>query len=119
MTAMNDVAPHLASIPLPDVTIAVTLAAIFTGSLVSGLAGFAFSAIAGAILLHWLPPAQAVHLLLACSIMSQLFSIAKLRNAIAWRQCAPFVVGGLAGIPLGGALLSGLDAHIFAAAFGC
>jgi len=116
---MIDLAAQLNSIPLPDGAIAATLAAIFAGSLVSGLAGFAFSAISGAILLHWLSPTQAVPLLLACSITTQLFSIAKLRHAIAWRQCAPFLVGGLAGIPLGGMLLSGLDARVFAVGFGC
>jgi uncharacterized membrane protein YfcA len=116
---MIDVAAQLISIPMPDATIVVKLAAIFVGSLVSGLAGFAFSAIAGAILLHWLSPIEVVPLLLACSITAQVFSIAKLRHAMAWRQCAPFLVGGLAGIPLGGAILSGLDAHVFAVAFGC
>jgi hypothetical protein len=39
-----------------DITIAVTLAAVFAGSLAAGLAGFAFSAIAGALLFHWLSP---------------------------------------------------------------
>ena len=42
--------------------------AVFCGAFVSGLAGFAFSAVAGAILLHVLPPLEAVPLMMACSI---------------------------------------------------
>src|SRR5581483_2155119 len=41
---------------------------VFLGSVVSGLAGFAFSAIAGSLLLHWMTPLEMVPLLPACSI---------------------------------------------------
>jgi len=118
MTSMISMPEQLGWILSPDPTIAITLGAVFAGSLVSGLAGFAFSAIAGALLLHWLSPSQAVPLLLACSITCQLFSIAKLRHAMQWRRCAPFMVGGLAGIPFGAMLLSSVDGRIFAAGFG-
>jgi hypothetical protein len=37
-------------------------AAVFLGGIVSGLAGFAFSAVAGAILLHVLAPVLAIPL---------------------------------------------------------
>jgi uncharacterized protein len=46
---MTDLLPNL----LPVVVLSV---AAFAGALVSGLAGFAFSAVAGAILLHFFPP---------------------------------------------------------------
>ncbi len=42
--------------------------AVFLGSFVSGLAGFAFSAAAGVILLHILAPQEAVPLMMACSL---------------------------------------------------
>ncbi len=96
----------------------LTVGAIFIGALAAGLAGFAFSAIAGALLLHWLDPAVAVPLLLACSITTQLVSIAKLWRSMQWRRCLPFLAGGLAGIPLGAMLLRTLDPHLFATGFG-
>jgi hypothetical protein len=96
----------------------VTMTAVFAGALVAGLAGFAFSAIAGAILFHWLPPVEAVPLLLACSITTQVFGIARLWRAIRWRDCAPYVLGGMLGIPLGACLLARLDADVFVASFG-
>ena len=71
--------------PAIDAQLAVAILAIFAGAITAGLAGFAFSAIAGAILFHWLPPVEAVPLLLACSITTQLFSMARLWNAMRWR----------------------------------
>jgi hypothetical protein len=49
--------------------------AAFSGAVVSGLAGFAFSAVAGAILLHLMPPIEAVPLMMACSILVQVTSL--------------------------------------------
>lgn len=99
----------------PDLIVVLS---VFAGALVAGLAGFAFSAIAAAVLSHWTAPIEFVPLLLACSITTQLFSIARLWRAMQWRRCAPFVAGGLAGIPLGTALLRDTDPHLFAACFG-
>ena len=95
-----------------------TLLSIFAGSLAAGLAGFAFSAISGAMLFHWLAPIDAVPLLLACSITTQLFSISRLWHTMRWRQCFPYLAGGFAGIPVGAKLLEGVSPHTFAAGFG-
>jgi uncharacterized membrane protein YfcA len=105
-------------IPVHQPHALVTMLAVFAGALVAGLAGFAFSAIAGAILFHWLPPVEAVPLLLACSITTQVFGVARLWRAIRWRDCAPYVLGGLLGIPLGAHLLARLNADVFVASFG-
>jgi uncharacterized membrane protein YfcA len=101
-----------------DMTLAMTLMSIFAGSLAAGLAGFAFSAISGAILFHWVAPVEAVPLLLVCSITTQLFSITSLWRTMRWRQSLPYLAGGLAGIPVGARLLATLNAHTFAAGFG-
>jgi len=81
-------------------TLIATLLVTFAGSLAAGLAGFAFSAVTGAILFHLVAPIDAVPLLLACSITTQLFSISKLWHTMQWRQCLPYLVGGFAGIPI-------------------
>jgi len=109
---------HIASLLTGNITLAATLLSIFLGSVAAGLAGFAFSAIAGALLFHWLAPIQAVPLLLACSITTQLFSITKLWHTMKWRECVPYLVGGLVGIPVGTILLQGINPHAFAAGFG-
>ncbi|MGN6570000.1 MAG: sulfite exporter TauE/SafE family protein [Pseudolabrys sp.] len=99
-------------------TLVVSIVSIFAGSLAAGLAGFAFSAISGAILFHWIAPVEAVPLLLVCSITTQLFSVTKLWRTMQWRQCVPYLVGGLIGIPVGARLLTDVDARTFAAGFG-
>jgi uncharacterized membrane protein YfcA len=108
----------LVSVPPPTVTLVITFVSIFIGALAAGLAGFAFSATAGAILFHWLPPIEAVPLLLACSITAQLFCISRLWDTMQWRQCLPYLVGGIAGIPVGARLLAGFSPHAFASGFG-
>jgi uncharacterized membrane protein YfcA len=95
-----------------------TFVSIFVGSLAAGLAGFAFSAVTGALLFHWLTPSAAVPLLLACSITTQLFSITALRKTMQWKECIPLLLGGLPGIPVGAYLLQHLGPESFAAFFG-
>jgi uncharacterized membrane protein YfcA len=109
---------YVASILANHTVLIVTLVIIFAGSLAAGLAGFAFSAITGAILFHLMAPKDVVPLLLACSITTQLFSISKLWHTMQWRQCFPYLLGGFAGIPIGAELLKSFDAHVLAAGFG-
>lgn len=111
-------AHDIGSILANQASLLATFFIIFAGSLAAGLAGFAFSAITGAGLFHLLAPVEAVPLLLACSITTQLFSISKLWPTMQWRQCFPYLVGGFAGIPFGAALLKAFDPRIFAAGFG-
>ena len=73
--------------------------AVFAGAVVSGFTGFAFSAVAGAILLHVLPPAEAVPLMMVCSVLVQGASLVSLRRSVDWRGTLNFVAGGLVGLP--------------------
>src|SRR3954447_25596040 len=86
-------------------------AAAFSGALVSGLAGFAFSAAAGAILLHALPPLEAVPLMMACSVGVQAANLLALRKNIQWRSSLPLIIGGLLGIPIALYILQHADTH--------
>jgi uncharacterized membrane protein YfcA len=92
--------------------------AVFCGAFVSSLAGFAFSAVAGAILLHVLPPLEAVPLMMACSITVQATNLWALRKSIRWKQSSVTVVGGLLGVPIAVWLLQEADARIFRESFG-
>ncbi len=60
--------------------------AVFLGAFVSGFAGFAFSAVAGAILLQVLPPMEAVPLMMLCSVGVQAANLWALRQAIQWQM---------------------------------
>lgn len=78
------------------------MAVVLFASLLSSIAGFAFSAICGGILLRLIPdPVQAVQVLMVCSIAIQAYSVSRLWNEIAWPQLGIFVLGGIAGLPVG------------------
>ena len=93
-------------------------AGIFAGALVSGLMGFAFSAVAGAVLLHVLPPTEAVPLMMACSILTQSVSLFALRRSVQWRGSAKLIAGGMVGVLPAIWLLYHVDAKIFRIGFG-
>jgi uncharacterized membrane protein YfcA len=91
---------------------------VFSGAFVSGLAGFAFSAVAGAVLLHLLQPLEAVPLMMACSVGVQATNLWALRRSIEWRQSLMLVCGGLLGVPIAVWLLHAADARTFREGFG-
>ncbi len=92
--------------------------AVFAGALVSGFAGFAFSAVAGALLLHVLPPAEAVPLMMVCSIVVQATSLVVLRRKMDWQGSTVFLAGGALGIPPALLLLQHSDTQTFREGFG-
>ncbi len=92
--------------------------AVFFGAFVSGLAGFAFSAVAGAILLHMFEPLEAVPLMMACSVGVQGTNLWALRKSIQWRDSLILIGGGVLGVPLALWLLHNTDPRTFQKLFG-
>jgi uncharacterized membrane protein YfcA len=91
---------------------------VFAGATVSGLVGFAFSAVAGGILVHILRPSDAVPLMMVCSIGVQGASLLFLRHKMEWRGSMMFIVGGAFGILPGLYLLFHLDTATLRVGFG-
>jgi uncharacterized protein len=85
---------------------------------VSSMAGFAFSAVAGAILLHLLRPSEAIPLMMACSISVQASNLVIMRNQMRWKQSLFLIAGGVLALPFALALLQGGNTHILRIAFG-
>jgi uncharacterized protein len=80
--------------------------AIFLAATASSIAGFAFSAICGAILFHILgKPVHVVEIMLMCSIGIQSISVVTLKNSINLQYLSRFIFGGLVGLPVGVYLL--------------
>lgn len=92
--------------------------AVFFGAFVSGFSGFAFSAVAGAILLHMFQPLEAVPLMMACSVGVQLANLWALRRSIQWKASLILIFGGLLGVPMALWLLHNTDARTFQQLFG-
>ena len=96
-----------------------TVAAVGVAALLSGIAGFAFSAICGAMLFQFRhDTVGVVQIMLICSIANQSLSVWELRRDILPVAVAPFLAGGLIGVPTGVWLLLHLDASTYVRALG-
>jgi len=92
-------------------------------AVMSGLSGFGFSAI-GALCLCFLPPQLGVPLLMTLSSANQLMSLGQLKADLKpigqwWPDGpAPYLIGGVIGVPLGLAILHSLPTATFMIIFG-
>ena len=83
------------------------------GGFVSGLAGFGTALMALGIWLYVLPPSVAVPLVLICSIVAQTSTLPSIWRSIDFKLLWPFVLGGVAGVPIGTMLVAYADPRIF------
>src|SRR5690349_9264654 len=91
---------------------------VFAGAVVSGFTGFAFSAVAGAVLLHMLPPSEAVPLMMVCSVLVQAINLFSLRCHVRWRDSLAMIAGGLLGLPPALYILVHAEPELFRLGFG-
>src|SRR5258708_40297861 len=96
---------------------AAAYALLFLGALaggfVSGLAGFGTALMALGIWLYVVPPSLAVPLVLICSVVAQTSTMPSIWRKIDFRLVWPFLIGGLAGVPLGTVLIAHADPTVF------
>jgi hypothetical protein len=85
---------------------------------VQGLSGFAFSLVALSIWAWVIDPKLAAVLAVSGSLTGQVVAAVTVRRGFDLKRLAPFLLGGLAGIPLGVLLLPRLDADWFKALLG-
>jgi uncharacterized protein len=103
---------------MSGMAVAVLMAGALAGGFVSGLAGFGTALMALGIWLYVLPPPIAVSLVLICSIVAQTSTMPSIWRSINFRLVWPFLVGGVAGVPLGTMLVAYADPHMFKLAVG-
>ena len=85
------------------------LLAAFAGGFASGVAGFAIGFVVSGIWLHILTPLQTTTLIVGYGLLTQGYDVWKLRHALTWKSVAPFIIGGLVGVPIGTFLLTYLN----------
>ena len=88
------------------------------GGFVSGLAGFGTALMALGIWLYVLPPSLAVPLVLICSIVGQSSTLPSMWRNFDLTLVWPFLIGGIAGVPVGTMLIAHADPHIFKLSIG-
>lgn len=87
------------------VELGLILAGAFIGGFVSGLTGFGTALTAIPIWVQVLPPAMSGALAAAASVLSQIQTLHLIWQSIDWRRVLPFILAGLAGVPLGTLIL--------------
>jgi uncharacterized protein len=96
----------------------VLVMAVFLGAIVQGFSGFAFSAVAGAILLQVQPPGLAIPLLMICSLLIQALVLVRLRATLSLHGSLPYLIGGAGGVVLATLVFDRIDPHLFRQCFG-
>lgn len=100
-----------------DIVLVIILGAALAG-FVQGLSGFGFSMTAMSVWAWTLEPRLAAALAVFGSLAGQLLSAFTVRRGFGWRRLAPFLAGGLAGLPVGLWILPQLDVPLFKATLG-
>lgn len=85
------------------------LLAAFLGGFASGFAGFAMGFVVSGIWLHIITPIQTTALIAGYGLCTQGYGVWKLRRTLTWPTVAPFIIGGMIGVPLGAVLLTYLN----------
>jgi uncharacterized protein len=88
------------------------------GGFVSGLAGFGTALVTLGIWLYVLPPWVVVPLVLICSIVAQTSTLPSFWQSIDFKLVWPFLIGGLAGVPVGTRLIEHADPAVFKLSIG-
>ncbi len=96
---------------MPDISLLILGAVL--GGLVNGLSGFGFAIMALGVWLLILPPTLAGPLVVVSIIGSNLQALPRVWPHINLRHTAPFVAGGLLGVPFGVALLGVVSVPLF------
>jgi uncharacterized membrane protein YfcA len=92
---------------------------VFVCATISSIAGFAFSAISGSMLLHVVrDPVEAVQVMLVASIALQAYSVWALRRTIRLRELLPYFAGGALTVAPGVYLLLNTPTAIYLLALG-
>jgi uncharacterized protein len=99
-------------------TIVWVIVGALAGGFVQGLSGFAFGLVAMAFWAWSVEPQLAGPMVVFGSLVGQFLSMHAVRQGFALGRSAPFVIGGVLGVPLGVALLAHIDAAIFKASVG-
>ena len=96
----------------------ILVMAVFLGAIVQGFSGFAFSAVAGAILLQVQAPGLAIPLLMICSLLIQSYVLVRLRATLSLHGSLPYLIGGAGGVVLATLAFDRIDPHVFRQGFG-
>jgi uncharacterized membrane protein YfcA len=96
-----------------DATVLIIAIGAMVAGFVQGLSGFAFALVAMSFWVWTVDPMLAAALVVFGSLLGQILAMFSVRRGFNMARLLPFVIGGLAGIPLGVFVLPLLNANLF------
>jgi uncharacterized membrane protein YfcA len=96
----------------------VIIAGAMTAGFVQGLSGFGFGLVAMSFWAWTIDPRLAAAMAVFGALTGQVIAAVTVRRGFDLKQLAPFVLGGLLGLPLGMLLLPQVDVQVFKAFLG-
>jgi uncharacterized membrane protein YfcA len=99
-------------------TLALIFAGAVAGGVVNGLTGFGSALTALPVWLQAVEPLLAAQLGSACSVLGHLRTFPSIWRGVDWRRMAPMLAAGLAGVPIGTAILPYIGVGTFKAGLG-
>lgn len=103
---------------MDTLTYVILFAGALAGGFVSGLAGFGTALMALGVWLYVLPPTLAVPLVMISSVAAQSSTLPSMWRSFDFSLIWPFIIGGLAGVPIGTLLVAHADPQTFKFGFG-
>ncbi|MHA1529741.1 MAG: sulfite exporter TauE/SafE family protein [Alphaproteobacteria bacterium] len=92
---------------IPDsASLAFVLLGALAAGFTTGFAGFGTGLVASGLWFHALPAPLVPPLVALAAVVAQLVGLATVRHAFEWNRAAPFLLGGVLGVPVGVAVLS-------------
>lgn len=101
-------------LPMLTITVLGALIAGFT----TGFAGFGTGLVSAGLWFHALPAAWVPPLVTLASVTGQLIALASVRRAFDWRRAAPYLAGGVLGVPVGVVALAAASPFLLRTAAG-
>lgn len=92
--------------PADVASIAIVLAGAVVAGFTTGFAGFGTALVAAGFWYHALPAAMVPPLSVLAAVAAHVVGMLTLRKTFDWRRTAPFLAGGVVGVPLGVAVLA-------------
>lgn len=86
---------------LETFNLVLLLGGALVAGFVSGFAGFGTGLVASGFWFTALPPTSVPPLIVFTSVVAQLMALFRLRQSLDWRGVAPYLVGGILGLPFG------------------
>jgi uncharacterized membrane protein YfcA len=108
----------MAGVPLDASTLVIVICGALVAGFTTGFAGFGTGLVSAGLWFHALPAAIVPPLVALASVAAQIVGVLSVRKAFDWSRAAPYLAGGVIGVPFGVAALAIASPHVLKGSIG-